>query len=353
MAGADSVIRVSIIGDAKKLIGAVGEADRATGGLVKSSAKVVGAGIVAGVGIRKGFDLVGDALTEADRLGDSMTRLEQQLGGPLADEIASTAKGFEDLGQSKGDILELSARFADIATSAGIADETIADLSPTVSGIAASMALLGDADADTVLDQIAKAAAGNAKPLKDLGVNLTDADVQARALALSGKDVGDKLTDAELAAARLSLIIEALNPKLIDARDGTSDLEQSQSELQARTETLSAELGEKLAPALNEVLGAILYTIDLIPSAVDGYSMLADGAVTSAQRIAGPFAEILQDLRDIVGLLPFVGDDNVGHVGGLIGAQGTGAGKGEDDIVRNLTNAVERNGGLHILQGGP
>lgn len=350
MADADSVIRVSIIGDAKKLVGAIGEADRATGGLVKSSAKVVGAGLVAGVGIRKGFDLVGDALDEADRLGDTMTRLEQQLGGPLADAIADTASGFVDLGQSKGDILELSARFADIATSAGIADQTIADLSPTVSGIAASMALLGDADADTVLDQIAKAAAGNAKPLKDLGVNLDDADVKARALALAGKEVGDKLTDAELAAGRLSLIIEALNPKLIAARDGTSDLEQSQSELQARTETLSAELGEKLAPALNEVLGAILYTIELIPSAQDGFALLADAAVSAAQDIAGPYAEILQDLRDIVGLLPFVGDDNVRSTGGLIGASSL-TGKGEDDIVRNLQNNADRNGGLHSLQG--
>ena len=41
MARANSVINVSIIGDAKKLIGAVGDADKATGGLIKSAAKVV------------------------------------------------------------------------------------------------------------------------------------------------------------------------------------------------------------------------------------------------------------------------------------------------------------------------
>lgn len=353
MAGADSVIRVSIIGDAKKLVGAIGEADRASGGLVKSTAKLAATGVIAGVGIRKGFDVIGDSLAEADRVGDTLTRLEQQIGPQLTAEIENIAGGFEDLGQSKGDILELSARFADVATSAGIADGTIADLSPTVSGIASAMALLGDADADTVLDQIAKAAAGNAKPLKDLGVFMTDAEVIARALRDTGKENAKALTDQELATARLEIIIDQLNPKLLQARDGTSDLEQSQSELQAKTETLSAELGEKLAPALNEVLGAILYTIELIPSAQAGYGMLADAAVTAAQRIAGPYAEILQDLRDIVGLLPFVGDDNVSQARGLIGAQSTLAGKGEDDIVRNLTNNAERNGGLHVLQGGP
>lgn len=351
MAGADSVVRVSIIGDAKKLVGAIGEADRATGGLVKSTVKTAAAVGVAGIGIRKSFDIIGDSLGEADRLGDTFTRLEQQLGGDLADQLKETADGFTDIGQSRADILELSARFADVATSAGIADQTIADLSPTVSGIAASMALLGDADADTVLGQIAKAAAGNDKPLKELGVNLDDADVKTRAYALSGKELGETLTEGELAAARLSLIIEALNPKLIEARTGTSDLEQSQSELQAKTEDLSGALGEKLAPALNEVLGAILYTIELIPSAQAGYGALATSAVAAAQAIAGPYAEILQDLRDIVGLLPFVGDDNRGHTGGLIGSQTTG--KSEDDIIRAINNNTERNGGLHSAQGGP
>ena len=68
MARGDSVIHVSIIGDVKQLLGALGEVNTKTGGLLKGLA----GGIVAAGVIRKGFDFIGDSLANADKFGDAI-----------------------------------------------------------------------------------------------------------------------------------------------------------------------------------------------------------------------------------------------------------------------------------------
>src|SRR5688572_23605493 len=204
MARSSSVINVSIIGDARKLVGAVSDADKATGGLIKKAA-VVGA---ASVGIKKGFDIIGDAMGELDRRGDAIARLSDQLGGPLAKNLETTADDFTKMGASTTDILELEAIYADLATSAGVAAPDIAASAESMAAAASAAALVHDADPSTIIEAIGKAVGGQTRGLKDYGIDLTEAAVQQRAMQDTGKDLPGQLTDTELAAARTALILE-------------------------------------------------------------------------------------------------------------------------------------------------
>jgi hypothetical protein len=317
VARGDSEIRVKIIGDAASLKGALATADQSIGGFALKA----GGALLALGAVKQGFEFVGDSLGEADRLGDAMTRLELQLGGPLAADLASTADDFSKLGQSKQDVLELEAAFADVATTLGIADPTIADLADNVVATAAAVALLGDQKPDQVVDLIGKAAGGSERAAKELGVTLLD-----------GVDATGQLTS----------ILAQLKPKLDEATTSTQDLEGAQGEWDAKIETLQASLGEKLAPALASVLGFLNDEIDAIPGAIKGYEMLADAIVGTFEQILSPIARARDAVEGFLNLL----------------GQATGAGGGasnaidEIDVGRALTNAQERNN-LQRSMGGP
>jgi hypothetical protein len=317
VARGDSEIWVRIKGDASGLKTALSTADRSLGGF---ALKAGGALLALGT-IKEGFEFVGDSLGEADRLGDAMTRLELQLGGPLAANLATTADDFSRLGQSKQDVLELEAAFADVATTLGIADPVIADLADNVVATAAAVSLLGDLKPDQVVDLIGKAAGGSERAAKELGVTLLD-----------GVDATGQLTN----------ILAQLKPKLDEATTGTQDLESAQGEWDAKIETLQASLGEKLAPALATVLGFINDEIDAIPGAIKGYEMLADAIVGTFEQILSPIARARDAVEGFLNLL----------------GQATGAGGGssnaidELDVGRALTNAQERNN-LQRSMGGP
>lgn len=340
MPSADSIIRVSIIGDAKKLVGALGEADKSTGGLLKSAGKaLVGLAVV-----DKAFDFAGDSLVEADRLGDAMTRLNISIGETDTAKLSDTAENFTSLGLSKQDVLELAANFADLGTNAGIAAPDIADLSDDVAATAGAMSLLDDSDPATNVENIGKAASGSEKAMRTLGITVPETEVTLRALRDTGKKTADQLTDGEKATARLNIVLEKLKPKLDAATTGSGDLEQSQKELEARVETLQAKLGGPLSDALNTVVGFINDEIDAIPGAIHGFEMLGAGIEEFARFVLTPLANVADAINAITGAISRANNTPFQVSPGRAPRGSPGSGTSESRTKTAVRRFDERNG---------
>lgn len=299
MGNADSTIRVNIIGDARDLQAASKDANRAIGGIGKA-AKIMGGAIVAGFAVDAALDFGQTALDEADRIGDASARLTSQLG-PLAPALIDTAGGFEKLGQSRQDALEMEARFTDLGIAAGVAKDQLVTAAPSVVEAASALALLGKGggDAPTIIDEIGKAAGGSNKPLRDLGINVSDAEVAARAMADTGKTSAGALTDNELAAARLKVIMEKLAPQVKAVTDNSGDLEQKQSELQAKFETVTGKIGQALEGPLTDLLTWINEGIDGL-SELDDFIALMEKNLRDA---LGPIARVRDALEGLLGMI--------------------------------------------------
>ena len=304
MARADSTIRVNIIGDAKSLQKAAATSEGAVSGLNK---KIVAAGaaIAGAFAVEQLVEFGNTALKEADRVGDAAGRIESQLG-ELAPQLVDTAEGFERIGASEGDMLELEAKIIDVGTALGITDEELAAVADDAAVTASALALITDTDADTWMDQLGKAATGSERALRALGVNVTEAEVAARALATTGKDSADALTDSELAAARLALILEELQPRIAGVTEGTADLEQRQAQLQARFETLTGNIGAALEGPLNDLLGWILAGIDgwaMLSESIGGFDRAIADALTPVARMIDLQRELIDVLATAIGML--------------------------------------------------
>jgi hypothetical protein len=331
VARADSTIRVNIVGDARALQGALRTSDKAVGGFGKTAA-IAGGAIASAFAVDAVVDFGQSALAEFDRVGDATTRLEEQLGD-LSRPLIDAADEFAHLGQSKQDILELEARLADMGTAAGIADEKLAPMAQSASVTAAALALLGDADADTIIEAIGKAAGGSDRPLKDLGISLTDAEVEARALADTGKDTASSLTESELAAARLALILEKLAPRVQAVTDGEADLEARQSTLQAKFETLTGKIGEHLEGPLNDFLTWVLSGIEGLENLDKALEIIGDQFGAALR----PIGLVNDALQTFVGLINDAWT-GWGLLEGILGAPVVGRSPGKGGALQPNSN---------------
>lgn len=313
MGVAKTVISVAIIGNAKALIGAVNSADRSMGGLLKTAAK----GFVAFKAVDATFDFLQDSSKEADRLGDAMQRLQRQISPEFIGRITEGADGFVKIGASTQDILELSAVFTDFGKGAGVAENTLAVFAQQAAGTAQAMSLIDDngRDASAILDLITKAAGGSEKAARELGVSLIDT-----------KD----------ANAQLNNVMMQLSPILQNALTGTGDLEQKQSELQARIETLQGRIGEQLNPVLLNMLTIISDGIDDIDGAIWGFQQLGKVIEDFARTALGPLGNVADVLREIVSLF-----DN-GQRAFQVSTGRTP--RKESNTVRDLRDFNDRNG---------
>jgi hypothetical protein len=349
MARANSTIRVNIIGDAQSLARAADKSEAAVGGIGKKA--VVAGSIIAGAfATDQLLDFGQTALQEADRVGDATGRLEDQLGD-LADPLVAAADEFDRIGASEGDMLTLAARIADIGTAAGIADAELAPMAQTSAETAAALALITDIDADFWIDAIGKAAAGSDRSLRELGVGITDAEVEARALAMTGKDTADALTDGELAAARLELILEKLAPRIAEVTTGTADLEQRQSQLQARWETLTGDIGDAIDGPLTDLLGWVLTGIDgwaLLSERIGGFDRAIGEALTPVARMIDLQRELIGVLAQAIALL-----NQFAGAAGQFGADIlTGTGRGTP-LPRGGLRAIQGQTTINVQGGSP
>jgi uncharacterized phage infection (PIP) family protein YhgE len=334
VARGDSTIRVNIIGDAKSLQKAAGKSEKAVGGIGKAA--VAAGGLLAGAfAVDAVFDFGQSALNEVDRVGDATARLEAQLGD-LSKPLIEAAGGMEELGQSRQDVLELEARFTDLATAAHLSAVEIAAGAPAAVEAAAALSLLGigGGDAATVLDLIGKAASGSDKPLKELGISLSDAEVEARAMADTGKTNAEALTEQELSAARLALIMEKLQPRIVAVTEGTADLEQKQKELDARLETLTGNVGDAIDGPLTDFLTWLILTGEQ----ADAGAKALDGVSDAFDNIGGAAQAQIDDLRELIALLAqvaqfFPGGSALGFASQSVGT-GSRSGSGATVVVQ-------------------
>jgi hypothetical protein len=282
VARGDSVIRVSIIGDAKKLVGAVNDADKATGGLLKSTAKVVGGSLIAFKAVDAVFDTISGGLDNADTLADAVTRIEGATSPAFAARIHDIAFDFTDIGLSAPEFATLAAKFADFAKSAQISEPLVESITPDIVAIAQAVAATTGKTVDEVIDDIGKAAAGNQKPLRDLGI-VIDTSLNPDDQILS--------------------ILDQLKKKFPDVQKATDDLKGSQDELNAKWDNFTTKLGEALEGPLKGLLDVFSNILDDIPETAKGFEDLGGNIVQFAKNVLGPLGNVRDALEGILNLL--------------------------------------------------
>jgi hypothetical protein len=197
---------------------------------------------------KKGIDLASD-LEEVQNVvdvtfGDGADKIEAFA------QSASSSFGLTEL-QAK----QFSGTIGAMVKSMGLTDKAALEMSTALVGLTGDMASFYNLDHQTAFDKIRSGLSGETEPLKQLGINMSVANLEAYALSKGIKTAYDKMSEAEKVQLRYGYIME-------QTTDAQGDFVRTQDSyanqvrvLQNNLDTLAANVGGLLVPALAGAVG--------------------------------------------------------------------------------------------------
>jgi hypothetical protein len=271
----------------------------------------LGAGLAATsaitAGVAKMADVISDSISDASRLNEQMAR-SRVVFGDVAGEMASWASDAADaFGLSQRAALEASSGFGQFFQAAGKTQSGAAEMAKTMVALSADLASFNDlaGGSPEALEKLRAGLAGEAEPLRRLGVFLTAAKVQAKAMQLGLADASGEISEGAKIIARYNIILDETKLAQGDFARTSDGLANSQRSLAADMENLSAELGQALIPFAQEMVRT--FREDLIPAIRQAGVVLGElnpQFDEFGQRVKAPQSDlekIDQGLRDIFG----------------------------------------------------
>lgn len=234
--------------------------DRAFSGLNTTLVAFAGAIGAAEVG-RFALDAV-----KLSQAADQAAISAEKVLGPALDTLRGNLEGTrEAMGLNRGELDEIAARFGLLTDSLGLTDEAQAEFIEGLITMGGDLAAFkGDVtDAPAAIDAFGSALKGEFDALESFGVKLSEAEVKERALKLALDPANEGLSDQELRIQAITeLIAEKAAPAVGSLEEAMDDGKTAAQELNTKLEDMKIALGEKLAPAVEWVLGFLLDAID-------------------------------------------------------------------------------------------
>lgn len=141
--------------------------------------------------------------------------------------------------------------------SSGLTGKAVTGMSTDLAGLAADMASFYNLDFETAFEKIRSGISGETEPLKQLGINMSVANLEAYALSQGIDTAYESMTQAEQVTLRYNYLMQATADAQGDFARTSDSLANSQRLLSTNLDTLKANLGDALLPVLNSAVGAI------------------------------------------------------------------------------------------------
>ena len=178
--------------------------------------------------------------------GDAASRIETWA------DSARTQFGLTEL-QAKKYASTIGAMFK----SMGIAEDQVYDMSTAMAGLAADMASFYNLDFDTAFQKIRSGISGETEPLKQLGINMSVANLEAYALSQGITKSVEKMSQAEQATLRYNYLLSVTADAQGDFARTSDSYANSLRKLETSVDTLKSHLGEMLLPVVNDVVNTV------------------------------------------------------------------------------------------------
>jgi hypothetical protein len=287
---------VKIVGDTEDLDQKINKSETA---LQKFSASAtrVGAGLTKKLTLPLGL-LGAASLKAASDLGESLNAINVVFG-----DATDTIREFgetsaESVGLSQNAFNELATTIGAQLKQSGQDIDTVADSTLELTRRAADTASVFNVEVSEALNAFGSALRGEAEPARRFGVNISDAAVQAEALASGLVDSKDQIDDQIKVQARYNIILKQTNDLAGDFEKTSESLANRTRILKAEVVDVAAELGQSLIPLAEELVGIaadliggfadlddktkkLIVTLGLI-AAASGPAITAIGAIGTA-----------------------------------------------------------------------
>lgn len=244
----------------------IGDKAKSTGSEIESSLGRAFSGLASKIGGIMGTIFAVEEIfefgKEAVQLGSDLAEVQNVVDvtfGESSGEIDQFAKNaIKQFGLSELAAKQFTSTMgAMLKSMGGFNDAEVREMSTTLAGLAGDMASFYNLDAQDAFDKLRSGISGETEPLKQLGINLSVANLEAFALANGIKKSYDKMTEQEKALLRYNYLLKA-------TADAQGDFTRTQDSWANQTRILSEEfnslkgtLGQGLINVLNPLVTSI------------------------------------------------------------------------------------------------
>ncbi|HJC73216.1 MAG TPA: hypothetical protein H9698_10565 [Candidatus Ruthenibacterium merdavium] len=245
------------------------------GVLVKAGAAAVGALGAAGVASVK---LASD-LTEVQNVVDVTF-------GKNADTINDWAKNAASaFGLSELQAKKFNGTMGAMLKSMGLSDDAVLDMSTSMTGLAGDFASFYNLPIEEAFQKIRSGISGETEPLKELGINMSVANLEAYALSQGIDKSYNSMTQAEQAALRYNYLMSVSADAQGDFARTNDTLANQLRIAQLEVQNLSGAIGMSLLPMAQEMLGV---GIDMLGQLKQGFEQGGvEGLISAATNVVG------------------------------------------------------------------
>ena len=292
--------------------------------------RVVGAAlsVVALVNFAKGCIELGSALAEVQNVVDVTF-------GAMSDTINKFARdALEKFGLSETKAKQYTSTLGAMLKSMGMTTSQAADMSMELTGLAADMASFYNLDTDVAFQKIRAGISGETEPLKQLGINLSVANLQEYALSQGITKSYNAMNQQEQALLRYNYLLSVTADAQGDFARTSDGWANQVRVLTERWNALKAAIGQGLIAVLTPVIRVLNQVLAKILTVTDAFSNMIS-------KFTGKNTKTSTSVKDM-------GD----NLGGAAGAAGdltdatTAAGKATEKAGKAAKKAEEAYHGL-------
>lgn len=242
-------------------------------------AKAIGSAFVTKQIIEFGKAAIGVA-SDLDEVQNVVDTTFGTAGAIKINEWARNAA--EAFGESELQAKQFTSTLGAMFKSMGVGQADMEEMSMSLAGLAGDMASFYNLDPTEAFEKLRSGISGETEPLKQLGINMSVANLEAFALSEGITKAYTSMTQAEQATLRYQYIMSATADAQGDFADTSDSFANQQRILQLEIQTLAAEIGQDLMPVAQEILTIARDGIEWIRENKDALEGLAAAAGVAA-----------------------------------------------------------------------
>lgn len=222
------------------------------------------AGAFVGAGVGLGADATVGVASYATNQVPLASRIEQStlkfkvVFGEFAKTVQDEVDKFaEKTGRSRYQLRSDAADVMGMLDGMGINKKQASSMAARLSTLSVDLSSFHNIGQDEIMTKLMSGLSGELEPVRRLGVDLREANVEAKALSMGLAKTKEGLTQTQKVQARYALILEGTKRAHGDAERSMSSYESSQKQLEAAMEMLNVGIGTALIPTVKELNSAM------------------------------------------------------------------------------------------------
>lgn len=204
------------------------------------------------------LDFGGDCLRAASDLEEVQNVVDVTFGEAGSAKIEAWAqRAGTQFGLTETQAKKFTSTLGAMMKSAGMAGPEIVEMSQDLAGLAADMASFYNLDFETAFQKIRSGISGETEPLKQLGVNMSVANLQAFALSKGIETTFDKMSQGEQTMLRYQYLMQATADAQGDFARTSDGYANATRKLATEWESLKTKIGSAVIPVAATAVGLL------------------------------------------------------------------------------------------------